>query len=215
MTSFKRPLEMELATQSRTSPTGHHNLSPPSNLHKRRCTNYLSSPHRFEHGNSQYQNQNQQPHNQQQNQQHQQNHPHHQHHQSSQVESCSNSGDNNHDSGNVNGDIHASGCNTSGSPFNSSNLLHIDADLASLVRDELQRRAHDSHLNRNDPPILSIRQTQTIFEKLIKHREHRLREEYDKILINKLAEQHDTFVKYTRDHIERRYNQSHQASYLS
>ena len=44
-----------------------------------------------------------------------------------------------------------------------------------------------------------------------------MREEYDKILVSKLAEQFDTFVKYTHDNIERRYNEasSHQASYLS
>lgn len=65
--------------------------------------------------------------------------------------------------------------------------------------------------------MLSIRQTQAICEKLIKEREQKLREEYDKILITKLSEQYDTFVKYTHDHIERRYNEnnSHQASYLS
>lgn len=68
-----------------------------------------------------------------------------------------------------------------------------------------------------DTPILSYRQTQHICEEVIRKREQRLREEYDKILINKLAEQYETFVKYTQDHIERRYNEenSHQASYLS
>jgi hypothetical protein len=66
-------------------------------------------------------------------------------------------------------------------------------------------------------PILSYRQTQHICEEVIRKREQKLREEYDKILITKLAEQYETFVKYTQDHIERRYNEesSHQASYLS
>lgn len=68
-----------------------------------------------------------------------------------------------------------------------------------------------------DAPILSMRQTQAICEKIIRERELRLREEYDKILLTKLAEQYDTFVKYTYDHIEKRYDNtnSHHASYLS
>lgn len=132
---------MELATQPRTSPNGHHGLTS-SNIHKRRCPNF---------------------------------------------------------------------------PFKHfpSILAPIDNDLATLIREEFHRRANDSHMNRNDPPTLSIRQTQIICEKLVKNRENKLREEYDRILINKLAEQHETFVKYTHDHIQTRYNETHQASYLS
>lgn len=84
-----------------------------------------------------------------------------------------------------------------------------------------QHQHHQSQMgslaDNNDQPLLTIRQTQLICEKLIREREQKLREEYDKILISKLAEQYDTFVKYTHDHIEKRYNDtnSHQASYLS
>lgn len=96
----------------------------------------------------------------------------------------------------------------------SSILPTLSEDVASMIRNELQR-ANDNNCNNsnNDPLVLTIRQTQTICEKLIKDREQKLREEYDRILASKLAEQYDTFVRYTHDHIEK--SISHQSSYLS
>lgn len=101
------------------------------------------------------------------------------------------------------------------SPFKdaSSFLNPLKDDIASKIEEEIQRN-HYNHCNGSETFVLTARQTQLICEKLIKDREQKLRQEYDKILINKLAEQYDTFVKYTHDHIEKRYN-SHQASYLS
>lgn len=112
----------------------------------------------------------------------------------------------------------------SGSLFKdpSTILNPLSDDVTSMIKNEVHNhRALNHNYNNtnhgNEPPILTLRQTQTICEKLIREREQRLREEYDRILINKLAEQYDTFVKYTHDHIEKRYNESnsHESSYLS
>lgn len=143
------------------------------------------------------------------------------------------------------GQINKRICTQPGEPIMNTNspfrdplvmLSPVRDDLANLIKSGLfqQHKSHEScspstsaSSNQqqqsqtlraiNDPPILSLRQAQLIFETLIKDRENRLREEYDKILISKLSEQYDTFVRYTHDHIERRYNEanSHQASYLS
>lgn len=90
-------------------------------------------------------------------------------------------------------------------------LAPLSEDISFMIKDELNKN------HGKEPLVLTIRQTQIICEKLIKDREQKLREEYDRILLSKLAEQYDTFVKYTHDHIEKRYNESnsHQASYLS
>ena len=40
---------------------------------------------------------------------------------------------------------------------------------------------------------------------MMKEREEKLREQYDAVLNNKLAEQYDAFVKFTYDQIQRRY----------
>lgn len=40
---------------------------------------------------------------------------------------------------------------------------------------------------------------------MLKEREDGLREQYDQVLANKLAEQYDAFVKFTYDQIQRRY----------
>lgn len=48
-------------------------------------------------------------------------------------------------------------------------------------------------------------QVQMICERMMKEREEKLKEQYDAVLTNKLAEQYDAFVKFTYDQIQRRY----------
>ncbi|XP_054715710.1 akirin-2-like [Uloborus diversus] len=65
-----------------------------------------------------------------------------------------------------------------------------------------------------DQPLFTFRQVGLICERMIKDRENQIRDEYDKILNAKLAEQYDTFVKFTHDQIQKRY-ESCVPSYLS
>lgn len=44
-----------------------------------------------------------------------------------------------------------------------------------------------------------------ICERMMKEREEKVREQYDAVLNQKLAEQYDAFVKFTYDQIQRRY----------
>lgn len=79
----------------------------------------------------------------------------------------------------------------------------ISDDVDALIRDELhralqeesQRLKHGTSNGSNETPILTARQTQSICEKLIKAHEQKLRDEYDRKLANKLAEQYDLFAK--------------------
>lgn len=106
----------------------------------------------------------------------------------------------------------------SGSVFKDPTTLlsPLNEDITSMIDEELNK-AHNDHRNGNEAPVLTVRQTQIICEKLVKDREKKLRDEYDRILLSKLAEQYDTFVRFTHDHLEKRYSESnsHQASYLS
>ena len=43
---------------------------------------------------------------------------------------------------------------------------------------------------------------------MMREREEAIREEYDKVLASKLAEQYDCFVRFTTDQIQQRLNQS-------
>lgn len=72
--------------------------------------------------------------------------------------------------------------------------------------DEELNRAHDNHCNGNEKAVLTIRQTQMICEKLVRDREQKLREEYDRILACKLAEQYDLVTKanYVNSYIDSR-----------
>lgn len=90
------------------------------------------------------------------------------------------------------------------SPFKDSSTIlssSLHDDIAHSIQDEihktLDRTSHHHHHNpaaqlqngnlNNDLPLLSIRQTHLICEKLIRDREQKLREEYDRILACKLA----------------------------
>lgn len=67
---------------------------------------------------------------------------------------------------------------------------------------------------RRDQPLFTFRQVGLICERMMKDRESQIREEYDHVLSAKLAEQYDTFVKFTYDQIQKRYEGA-TPSYLS
>lgn len=66
-----------------------------------------------------------------------------------------------------------------------------------------------------DQPLFTFRQVGLICERLLKEREQEIRQEYDQILAAKLAEQYDAFVKFTYDHVQRRFERESIPSYLS
>jgi hypothetical protein len=66
-----------------------------------------------------------------------------------------------------------------------------------------------------DQALFTFKQVKMICERMIKEREESLREEYDAVLNNKLAEQYDAFVKFTYDQIQSRYSYQAAPSYLS
>lgn len=51
-------------------------------------------------------------------------------------------------------------------------------------------------------------QVNLICEQLLRERETNIREEYDKVLASKLAEQYDCFVRFTTDQIQQRLSQA-------
>ncbi len=63
-------------------------------------------------------------------------------------------------------------------------------------------------------PIFSMNQVNLICDRMLKEREQFIREQYDKILAQKLSEQYDAFVKFTHEQIQRRFENS-QCSYVS
>jgi hypothetical protein len=50
---------------------------------------------------------------------------------------------------------------------------------------------------------------------MLRERENELREMYEQALATKLAEQYDTFVKFTYDQIQKRFEATAAPSYLS
>ncbi|XP_063144405.1 akirin-1 isoform X1 [Rattus norvegicus] len=58
---------------------------------------------------------------------------------------------------------------------------------------------------KKDQPTFTLRQVGIICERLLKDYEDKVREEYEQILSTKLAEQYESFVKFTHDQIMRRY----------
>ncbi|CAG2181947.1 unnamed protein product, partial [Oppiella nova] len=68
---------------------------------------------------------------------------------------------------------------------------------------------------RRDAPLFTFRQVGLICERVLKERETQIRQEYDEVLNTKLAEQYETFVKFTYDQIQKRFEANSIPSYLS
>nr|AIS66739.1 subolesin [Rhipicephalus haemaphysaloides] len=79
---------------------------------------------------------------------------------------------------------------------------------------ECQQTSGLSSPVRRDQPLFTSRQVGLICERMMKERESKIREEYDHVLSTKLAEQYDTFVKFTYDQIQKRFEGA-TPSYLS
>ncbi|CAG0917368.1 unnamed protein product [Notodromas monacha] len=63
-----------------------------------------------------------------------------------------------------------------------------------------------------DKPIFTMRQVGLICERLLKEREAAIRTEYDQVLTSKLAEQYETFVKFTYDQIQQKFESAAEPS---
>uniref|UniRef100_A0A4W5LV23 Akirin-2 n=1 Tax=Hucho hucho TaxID=62062 RepID=A0A4W5LV23_9TELE len=74
--------------------------------------------------------------------------------------------------------------------------------------------AGGSSPSRKEQPLFTLRQVGLICERLLKEREDKVREEYEETMTSKLAEQYDTFVKFTHDQLMRRFGEQ-PASYVS
>lgn len=70
--------------------------------------------------------------------------------------------------------------------------------------------------NLYDKPQFSLKQVQMICERLLKQQEVRLRYEYETVLNQRLEEQHEQYVQFAREHIDRQHQESAaELSYLS
>uniref|UniRef100_A0A6M2DH89 Putative akirin n=1 Tax=Xenopsylla cheopis TaxID=163159 RepID=A0A6M2DH89_XENCH len=70
-----------------------------------------------------------------------------------------------------------------------------------------------NYVKNPDKALFTFKQVGLICERMLRERETELREQYDRVLTTKLAEQYDAFVKFTYDQIQRRYEAT--PSYLS
>jgi len=92
---------------------------------------------------------------------------------------------------------------TTGFSSNTSNFNNTSDDVGLLSP------------SRRDQPLFTFRQVGLICEKLVREREESIREEYERIVTLKLAEQYDTFVKFSLDQIQKSFDVSSTPSYLS
>lgn len=67
---------------------------------------------------------------------------------------------------------------------------------------------------KKDVPLFTFRQVSLICERLVRDREEEVKEQYDKVLNCKLAEQYESFLKFNHDQLARRFGKS-EMSYVS
>ncbi|CAH1800274.1 unnamed protein product [Owenia fusiformis] len=68
--------------------------------------------------------------------------------------------------------------------------------------------------SKKDVPLFTFRQVTLMCDRMIKEHEGNVREEYDKVLSCKMAEQYEAFLKFNHDQIQKRFNET-AASYVS
>ena len=86
----------------------------------------------------------------------------------------------------------------SGSPLSAAATLLSSPSTSSSVVSSAQ-------IQNSSTPVFTFKQVGLICERLLRDQETQIREEYDKVLETKLAEQYDTFVKFTYDQIQKRF----------
>ncbi|KAK6327908.1 hypothetical protein J4Q44_G00035540 [Coregonus suidteri] len=67
---------------------------------------------------------------------------------------------------------------------------------------------------KRDQPCFTLHQVGSLCERILKDHDENIREEYEQILNTKLAEQYESFVKFTHDQIIRQYG-TRPSSYVS
>lgn len=58
---------------------------------------------------------------------------------------------------------------------------------------------------RKEQALFTLKQVSLICERMLKERDEEVREQYDKVLNQKLSEQYDAFVKFNYDQVQRRF----------
>lgn len=83
------------------------------------------------------------------------------------------------------------------------------SSLAKLQQQQQQQQQG----GQQEKALFTFKQVRLICERMLREQEESLREQYNDVLMNKLAEQYDIFVKFTYDQIQGRYDAA--PSYLS
>jgi hypothetical protein len=89
---------------------------------------------------------------------------------------------------------------------------------ASLSETELSRHAAStagsSPSSKGDIPLFTMKQVDVVCKRMVQEHEERCREQFDKVLSNKLAEQYESFLNFNHDQLSNRFH-SCDASYVS
>jgi len=101
-------------------------------------------------------------------------------------------------------------------------LIRIKEEVRRLQRRHQLKHPTTSDLSdddnqsecRSSTHLLTLQQVNIICARVLKEREEKIREEYDRIPSNKLNEQYEGFVRFTQDQLTRRFSEL-QFSYVS
>lgn len=91
-----------------------------------------------------------------------------------------------------------------------------DGESSTTVTESTSSQKIAASLNLYDRPQFSLKQVQMICERLLKQQEVRLRYEYETVLNQRLEEQHEQYVQFAREQLERQHQDNNaDISYLS
>ncbi|KAH9494671.1 Akirin-2 [Bulinus truncatus] len=78
----------------------------------------------------------------------------------------------------------------------------------------IQSNSETCSPKQKDVPLFTFKQVTMICERMIKEHEEKIRENYDKVLSNKLSEQYEAFLKFNHDQLQKRFGNA-PMSYVS
>ncbi|XP_078001554.1 akirin-2-like [Glandiceps talaboti] len=99
-------------------------------------------------------------------------------------------------------------------PSSSASLGHGSHLLQTLAPSVTAPVSPSTSPSRKEQPLFTLRQVIMLCERILKEREEHIKEEYDRTLTCKLAEQYEAFLKFNHDQLHRRFGET-AASYVS
>lgn len=94
-------------------------------------------------------------------------------------------------------------------------IAGVAGAIGSQITTTSGTKTKEFHVDDGQKPMFTLTQVSHVCQKMMEDQRQRIREEYEKVLKDKLAEQYDTFIRFDHDQLQKKLASQDQPSYLS